>query len=285
MRRSLAALVLFFLLMSLLPAEASPDTIEQEVWVDAHIEKGFDLNYGSDDRLIVGRRLEEHGSGGVTIWTLSQFRILIRPNLSSISGFVTSAKLVLTVAEADPDHDTWIQAFPLTAYFAEGQVTWYYRDSRNRWSAEGGDYNSSMLLDDVVVEKGARQGEKVELDITDYVRAVRQGRTRNYGVILIPGPTLGWVEFYSTESFIVMGRPKLVVETSPLGGVTDTVPTEAPPPPTTQPPPGGWTRPGRHSWACGASDPRQQIPSSCTLQGSRRSSSTHTPKGYSSERG
>ncbi|HDM91829.1 MAG TPA: DNRLRE domain-containing protein, partial [Candidatus Korarchaeota archaeon] len=244
MRRSLGALVLFFLVMSLLPAEASPDHVEQEVWVDTYIEKESSINYGSKDTIIVGKELVTYYVGGTPSATVAtQYRILIRPNLTGISGVVESAKLVLTIAKADPDHDTWIQVYPLTASFDESRVTWYYRDSSNRWSTEGGDYNSSMLLDEVVVGKGANPGQTVELDVTEYVKAVRQGKINNYGIILLPGPTKGWVEFYSTESSNPKGRPKLVVETSPVvGGVVRT------PPPATQPPFGGWVGPVIQFW-------------------------------------
>ncbi len=272
MRRArLLCLVLFPVILLVLPlqlAEAAQSTVEVEVAVDVYIDaydgeldltiSDPDLNFkhGSDPTLIVGKRKEnvEYGRTAFTdnwhegcglldaecvgLMGANEYRILLRPSLNGISGVVTSAKIVLTLKQMDQNHDVAILAYPLTANFNEAVATWIYRDSGVEWANEGGDYDSSNLLDQVVVEAGSPPGTVVEIDVTDYVRAVRQGQSRNYGIILVPGATLGWAEFYSTESSNPRGRPKLVVEASLLGGVIGT-----PPPPATQPPFGGWTGP------------------------------------------
>jgi len=264
-----ALLVLTPVILLIIPLQlveaSSGSTIEAEVDVYIDYYDGYfdvrisdpDLNFkhGSDPTLIVGNKKEEVEYGrtaftnnwheGCSILDAecvertegNEYRILLRPSLDEISGIVTSAKIVLTLKRMDPDHDVAILAYPLTAGFNEAEATWIYRDSGVEWASEGGDYDPSSLLDQVVVEAGSPPGTVVEIDVTDYVRAVRQGQMSNLGVILVPGPTRGWAEFYSTESPDPRGRPKLVVETLSAGA------TWTPPPPATQPPAGGWTGP------------------------------------------
>ncbi|RLG41680.1 MAG: hypothetical protein DRO01_02305 [Thermoproteota archaeon] len=268
MRRALSpCLALSLVVLLVLPlqlVEAAPSAVEVEIAVDVYIDtydgeldlsiSDPDLNFkrGSDSTLIVGKRKEsvEYGRTAFTddwhegcgildaecvgMVGANEYRILLRPSLDGISGLVTSAKIVLTLKQMDPDHDVAILAYPLTANFNEAEATWIYRDSGVGWTNEGGDYDSSSLLDQVVVQAGSPPGTTVEIDVTDYVRSVRQGSSENYGVILVPGATRGWAEFYSTESSNPKGRPKLVVELATVG---------PPAPPTTvpgtQPPVGG----------------------------------------------
>ncbi len=269
----LALSLVVLLVLPLQLVEAASSTVEVEVAADVYIDaydgeldlsiSDPDLNFkhGSDPILIVGKKKEsvEYGRTAFTddwhegcgifdaecvgLTGANEYRILLRPSLDGISGVVMSAKIVLTLKQMDPDHDVAILAYPLVANFNEAEATWIYRDSGVEWAIEGGDYNSSGLLEQVVVEAGSAPGTVVEVDVTDYVRAVKQGRSHNYGIILIPGATLGWAEFYSTESSNPKGRPKLVVETSSPGGVVGT------PMPTTPPPFGGWTGPVTpHVW-------------------------------------
>ncbi|HDI85803.1 MAG TPA: DNRLRE domain-containing protein, partial [Candidatus Korarchaeota archaeon] len=268
MRRALSpCLALSLVVLLVLPlqlVEAAPSAVEVEIAVDVYIDtydgeldlsiSDPDLNFkrGADSTLIVGKRKEsvEYGRTAFTddwhegcgildaecvgMVGANEYRILLRPSLDGISGLVTSAKIVLTLKQMDPDHDVAILAYPLTANFNEAEATWIYRDSGVGWTNEGGDYDSSSLLDQVVVQAGSPPGTTVEIDVTDYVRSVRQGSSENYGVILVPGATRGWAEFYSTESSNPEGRPKLVVELATVG---------PPAPPTTvpgtQPPVGG----------------------------------------------
>jgi len=193
------------------------DAPDAEVSADATIRDGgyASVNYGQNDSL----------ESKVSPQTNYNRRIVLKfdtANYIPAGAVINSAKLYLTLKEADDSTSRPFNVYRLATSFQNTQVTWYDRKTGQRWSKSGGDLAEKYGTTYV----GATLGAAYAFDLTQLVQRTVRGEfgSRYTRVALVdsgPAASGSYRRFHSSRSASTSLRPKLVIS---YGGSTTSTP-------------------------------------------------------------
>lgn len=141
----------------------------------------------------------------------SVFRSLVQFNVSEIDeNNLSAVKLYLYHYDGHPIGNATLNVHRLNHPWTENGSTWNTSDGTSNWTAEGGDYNSTIENSSMVI---AGSYGWYSWDITDLTRCWKNGTYENHGLIIMGNAGSSWHLFYSSDYLGDSSlRPKLVID-------------------------------------------------------------------------